>query len=445
MTETVIAKLSAWLGFKVDDKGLLKFKLGITGATTALLKFTNDTVKAIVQLDNFTKRTGINEDFTYEFINLAKVANISTDTILNSLETITKARQDFLIGEGNVQPWAWLGVDITKDPEQVFKDILDNIKDINDPALASKLLNDAGLDSQLINLVNNIDINGINKNLFLNKDNRDNIKLLSNEINKLRLNLTLLKDKFISLATPIKLGIELINRLILAFTNIIESTIGLDKFAKILTNTLLVLFTVIFPKLSIITLMALAIDDFITYLKGGESIIGDFIKQLKLIWQEGNSIIKVLLLIGGYIGTVFAVGQITTFINTLDKALMVLNAAFAKTPLGMAILATGLGISGINKFYDWLGKKQEKKDNKKQLEDYNKYLDSRKQLETLGVKLNDPIKIGLSGGTMNNTKNNNITITNNMNITGNNANEIANTIKDAQDKMIMDNVALQLN
>ena len=48
MTETVIAKLSAWLGFKVDDKSLLKFKLGITGATTALLKFTNDTVKAIV-------------------------------------------------------------------------------------------------------------------------------------------------------------------------------------------------------------------------------------------------------------------------------------------------------------------------------------------------------------------------------------------------------------
>ena len=68
-----------------------------------------------------------------------------------------------------------------------------------------------------------------------------------------------------------------------------------------------------------------------------------------------------------------------------------------------------------------------------------------KMYETLGVKLNDPIKIGLSGETMNNTKNNNITITNHMNITGSNAKEIANTIKDTQDKMLMDNVALQLN
>lgn len=446
--ETVITKLSAWLDFKIDDKNLLKFKLNIKNASTVILKLINDTVKATVELDNFTKRTGVDEDFVYGFMNLAKVANVSTDSVLNGLETITKAKQNFLMGEGNIQPWTWLGVDMSKDPEEIFKDILNNIKEINDPALASKLLNDAGLDSQLINLVDNSDLNGINKNLFLDKNNREYIKSLSGEINKLELNLTLLRDKFVSLATPVKLGVELINRLIFAFTNIIESTIGLDRFAKILINTLLTLFTAVFPRLSTITLIALIIEDFLTYMEGGESVIGDFIEKLKLLWNEGGNIVKVLLLISGYIGTVFAVGQIMKFISTLKKSLLALNASFATTPLGLAII----GGYFTFKAGKWLGEKGgkwlgEKLDPDMVLDNWEKI---KKPFSFLKKNNNIPYKMptipdNINANNINNARNNNVNITNNMNITGNNAKEIADNIKNTQDKIIMDNLALQLN
>lgn len=455
MSETVIAKLSAWLGFKVDDKGLQKFKLGLVGATAAIIKFTNDTVKAVNQLDNFNKRTGISENFAYEFMNMAKVANISSDTILNNLETISRARQDILRGEGNIQPWALLGVDITDNPEKVFNDIIEKIKTINDPALRSKLLTDAGLDAQLTNL-SNIDMSGVATDLYLDNKNRDALKELSSEINKLGLNLRLLKDKFIAFATPIRWTVELINRLIFGFTNLIESTIGLNKFSKIFTGAIIALFIAWKPLWAIIGAVILVIDDFLTYLRGGESVIGKFIGKLKeLIGENGfKALVEVLKVVGLAIAGTFAINKIVAFSSATKAAIAGIGTAwkgidaiFKKSPLGIAIMGGYLAYKGgefigekiggdkiLNawdkaKSFLGLGKTQEEMQN-----DYLKSVEAGRQVPIIPTNL----------ATSNiNNRNSNINIVNNMNITGNNAREIGETIKEKQQDLIIDNTAMQ--
>ena len=457
MSEKVVAKLSALIGFKVDDKGLKKFKLGLAAASAVLIKFTNDTVKAVIQLDNFNKRTGISEEFAYGFMNMAKIANISTESVVSGLEAISQARQDILRGEGNIQPWALLGVDITQKPEKVFDDILKKIKEINDPALRSKLLSDAGLDAQLANLAN-VDMSGVATNLFMKDEDRKGVKELGSELSKLMLNLSLLKDKFISLATPIRWVFELFNRLIFAFSNIIEKTIGFSKFTKILTTIIIGLVSIFSPLTTIIFAIALAIDDFLTYLDGGQSIIGTFINKLKeLLGEDGfKGLINILKIVGATLATVFVVNKINKFggafssmVVTMKTAWLSLDAIFKKSPLGIAIMGGMLAIKGGK----WIGEKVgtalgEKLDPEKVLDTWDSVKGGFKGFLSFfsgenkeNIPLNIPSTIPSNTSNINN-RNSNVTITNNMNITGNNAREIGETIKQKQQDLITDNTAM---
>lgn len=438
MAEQVISKLVATFSFKNDNKGfndfnkslenvnksLLKLKVGLSVATTFLLKFTNDTLKGFVDFDNFIKRTGISETFATDMMNLAKVSNLSEETITSSLEKINRDKQDLLRGEGNISPYAFLGIDIqNKNTEQVFNDILEQINKIQDVAKRSKALRDLGLNENLAN-INRNNLQGVSTNLYLNDSDRKRLMDLNKQVSLFVLNMKLLRDKFIALSTPIKLFFELLNRLIKSFTNIIEKTIGLEKASKILSGAILGLIALFFPLTAKITTFLLILDDIITYFQGGESAIGNFIKK-------ASTLQKIMLGLSVAIGGAFALKKINLWGKSLLDIIKIVNDGFIKTPIGKALMGGIIAYGVVKKGFDIVENKLEDKGNKN-LEKLN--IELQKSREDVFKNVDKDLLLKNK-----NYLSNNINIENNYNINGaDNPQVVANNIVN-KEKQTIDN------
>lgn len=458
MSEQIVSKLFAELGFKVDDKNLLKFKLKLVATSTALIKFTNDVIKSVVSLDNFNKRTGINENFVQDWVRMGEIANVSENEILSALEHISQAKQDILRGDGNIQPWALLGVDPTKNPEEVFQNIIKNISQVQDAATRSKLLSDVGLSEQLQNLIN-VDTKGsygASLNFGLTKEDRNVILELNKQINIFKQNLSILKDKLVVILSPVRIFFEVCNKLSFIFLELVNRTVGLDKVITILKIAGIALIAAWKPILLLFTGIALIIEDLYVYFKGGDSLIGSFIDKIKKLWKEGDYLKSILLALGPVLVGAFAIAPLLTPVLSIFKAMSFGVAGITKSIVGLTssfaplLVAIGSFAAGwklgeqavkwLDKFFDFSGNEEFKKSS----EEYNQSLSlgqARKELQDKGVlrageRISQDKLLELA-------KQNNIQITNNMNITGNNAEQIANTIIN-KEKQQLDNTTIQM-
>ncbi len=370
MSDIVVAKLSAWLGFNFNDKDLLKFKLGIAAASAALIKFTADTMKTTALLSNLNIKTGVSEEFANEMGRLADVAGIGKEAIFSAFESISQAQADFKRGEGNISPYTFLGINpMDKKPEEVFEEVLKALDKFGDDAQAkTKALQDLGLDPLLQSL--DLKQSPLSKELLLNKDDIKSLKELRTEINKFQTNLAILRDKFIALATPIRTFFELGNRIINGLVLLTKNTIGFEKAAKWLSGTLLILVSLIAPKLSLVGLFLLAVEDFIVYLNGGKSVIGYFVKQFKefINWLEGGlnpiSLFEKALMGVRYallgVATVLGIIKLAHFIVGLKGVATAFKILQLNNPFIAILASILLTIKAIKWIQEWLDKKNEK-------------------------------------------------------------------------------------
>ena len=371
MSDIVVAKLSAWLGFNFNDKDLLKFKLGIAAASAALIKFTADTMKTTAALSNLNIKTGVSEEFANEMGRLADVAGIGKEAIFSAFESISQAQADFKRGEGNISPYTFLGINpMDKKPEEVFKEVLKALDKFGDDAQAkTKALQDLGLDPLLQSL--DLKQSPLSKDLLLNKDDIKSLKDLRAEIGKFQTNLAILRDKFIALATPIRTFFELGNRIINGLSLLIKNTIGFEKAAKWLSGTLLILVSLIPPKLSLVGLFLLVVEDFIVYLNGGKSVIGYFVESLKEVvnwlteWYKTQPALNQFLFKwGSYLAGGLGIAALIPKISSLLGGLKLIAGAFKILQLTnpfVAILGTILlALKAVQVLQQWLDKQNEK-------------------------------------------------------------------------------------
>lgn len=371
MSDIVVAKLSAWLDFNFNDKDLLKFKLGIAAASAALIKFTADTMKTTAALSNLNIKTGVSEEFANEMGRLADVAGIGKEAIFSAFESISQAQADFKRGEGNISPYTFLGINpMDKKPEEVFKEVLKALDKFGDDAQAkTKALQDLGLDPLLQSL--DLKQSPLSKDLLLNKDDIKSLKDLRAEIGKFQTNLAILRDKFIALATPIRTFFELGNRIINGLSLLIKNTIGFEKAAKWLSGTLLILVSLITPKLSLVGLFLLVVEDFIVYLNGGKSVIGYFVESLKEVvnwlteWYKTQPALNQFLFkwgsyLAGGLGIAALIPKISALLSGLKLIVGTFKILQLNNPFIIILASILLTIKAIKWIQEWLDKQNEK-------------------------------------------------------------------------------------
>lgn len=422
-----IADLVASIGFDFNNKNLLLFKAGLLGATTLLMKFSSEVVKATVSLDNLEKRTGINPDFVKQWEIVASQSNVAIGSIAEAIDTISKAKGDLLAGEGNITAWSLLGVDPTQNPEKVFNDIIEQIGKIEDLSLRTKRLSDLGLDPQLVNLIGktNKNIDGLNKSLLTTTKERGNLLKLSNSIKSLVIVFGALKEKFVANAEPVRIFFDLIKRVLEITFKITDAIFGFGNAIKILTGLFLVFTARMFPIVSLITGILLVIEDVWTYLEGGESVLGRVIE-----WFNSLGVFGKLAFLSIFISLLSVFKPLFSLLTSLRKMLVLFHLLKITNPFAFWITIISGAIFLIKKAYDLWKKWRNRKKEKQEIEQEDDLGDVKKYI----IDYSQP-NVKNPGATQNYI-NNNPNVNNTFNINGNqNPEMIANEIYGIQSQV----------
>lgn len=314
-SENVITSLFATLGFKVNTQGLEDFKKGLTETSKNILTVRNvlksltfagivamsrAVSQVVADLDNLNKTTGLSIDLIQDWQLVAEKFNVNKQSITNAFSQIAKARADILQGKGNATAWYMLGIDPTEDPETVFNNVLKMVNQIKDPALRSQKLINLGLDANLVNLIGKTRKDYIDYYTTLkplNDKERKQILDLKNSFNSLKISLSLLKDNFIFIVSPIKNFIELCSRIIhiigTAINWLAQFKIGLIAIQTAIAGigVWLAPFTLkIKLIMGLIVALMYVVEDLWVGFQGGESVIFNLVHKIvdwvKWLWQK---------------------------------------------------------------------------------------------------------------------------------------------------------------
>lgn len=349
-----IASLFALLGFQIDDKNLLKFKLGMVAAVGAVAKFAADVVRATIDLDNFNKTTGISIDLVRDWQIIAEQSNVSADSITSAFESIAKMKGDLMAGKNIGSAWAMLGITGNEDPEYIFNKVLEELGKIEDINLRNTRIADLGFDPQLVNLIGKTreSLDGMFKDLRLTEKERKNLLEVKKSFTDLRLMLSMLKEKFVALFFPIKMFIDLATRIYMIIYKVVDKTIGWEKAVRWLGIVFAGLLAIFAPVTFALTALALAIEDVWGYFHGKDSYTKDFINWFKEADLGIQTLIVSLGVLAGSFATAFAVSGIISWSKSITQAIKTIDAVFRKSKWGRILLAiqatVGLGV--------WLGK-----------------------------------------------------------------------------------------
>jgi hypothetical protein len=256
----------------------------------------------------------------------------------------------------NTSAWAYLGVDVREGtPIDVLNSLNEKMATMSntDKGIA---LNRLGLSASLLPAMGNIkQDNSLNGLVATPKEQRQ-IKEMNAAFREMRLTLSLIRDRFVATATPVKLFFELVTRLVKIFDTIIKKTIGWERFSKVLTISIMGLMFALKPVVFWIGALALVIEDLWVYFNGGESATKKVIE-----WFNNLDIITRTLILAfmGLIGAmqvqkVLAFGSaLVSSIKGFETAFMAANGKFITSPLGQFFIASAMGVVGGR----WVGKK----------------------------------------------------------------------------------------
>jgi hypothetical protein len=302
-----IASLFMSLGINVDDKGLGKLQGKINALPSAVLnlktafvaltaigidKFVESTVDGVVALENFNKQTDLAIDKLQKWQVASQLSDITLkpEQVTAGIQALQKNLTKLKFGQGDVSGFQILGIDpIGKDAFQVLEELRDKIKGL-DNATAVNFIERIGLNPQFINVLRTSreEFNQLSNMKFLSAKQRENIVKLGTAITKLKIEFKLMKDQIIANLMPAwEVLMEVAGRMSRGLFGLLDLFSKATTTVKIFTAAMAALLLSMIPYALPFTALLIAVDDFLTYLEGGESIIGNFIEWLK---KMGNSI-----------------------------------------------------------------------------------------------------------------------------------------------------------
>lgn len=158
-----IAELLVKIGFKFDGTDKLpqvekqlnetagtagKLALGIDAITAGMGYLIDTAMNAAVGLNQFHLATGLSAESLQEMQYNAKLANVSTSEMMNTVKNLQKIGNDIRLGKGDAQPWvAFLGLDPTQDPNKLIAKLRASFSSLTDAqaGFARNIASQAGI------------------------------------------------------------------------------------------------------------------------------------------------------------------------------------------------------------------------------------------------------------------------------------------------------------
>lgn len=279
------------LVFKTDDKEVKEFDktvkstktnmlglvLGAVAVVAALDKIAQSTANAVNNLQNFNSQTGLSIGKLQNLQITAGLQNIglSAEQVSQSVQTLQSNLASIKLGQGNIAPFQMLGIDVMgQNAFGILDQLRERIKGLDDMT-ATNMIQQMGLNPQFISVLrmSKDEFAGLNSQIALTYDERQNIQALGVEIKKTELLIEGAINKAIAKWSPALIGLAqfiqninfAINKLHLLLPILLIGMGGILKMFNLLKASTL-------GWTMALTWLMLLLDDYATWSKGGQSL-----------------------------------------------------------------------------------------------------------------------------------------------------------------------------
>lgn len=306
-----VAELFAEIGFDIDNEalgGLVGNLRGIAGkmtlvvgaaaaATFAIKKFTDASIKAATAMRSFRAETGLSIDELQQWQTVTQLtdASATAESVRSSIQALQSNLAQIRLGGGNIRPFQLLGIDIQgADAFDVLDQLRDRLRGV-DRATAVNLLQEMGLDSSFIQVLEktNTEFDRLANQYILSDEQQEDISDLATAFTDLGLYIEYVKNEIVAFISPALIkGVEAIKtaiRLLIApfqalamvgekvssVFSYLDRLIGgaasesFKKFTDVIKGLAAVFVAIKAP----IVALLLLIEDIVVGLQGGNSVI----------------------------------------------------------------------------------------------------------------------------------------------------------------------------
>jgi|GEM_PF-1870166 len=149
----------------------LAFGFAITGAVAGMAALSKWATQTAENLFKFKLATGLSTQELQAWQLAAGKAGVDGSEVANSLKNIQTAQAQIALGQGNIAPWALLGINPNQDPNKALWDIHERIKESAGmaPGMARLLTSQLGISEEMFQFLrrDNIELTDLNRKLSL--------------------------------------------------------------------------------------------------------------------------------------------------------------------------------------------------------------------------------------------------------------------------------------
>jgi len=267
-----------------DSVGTLNaVRLQILGVAAGMTYMAERSAQLGANLLRFTQLTGLSAQRLQGLQQQAESAGISADDVTEAIKTLQRTSVSISLGEGDGKAFQLLGLAPGQDPFAMLQQLQHAAKTLP-PSMFTKLAEDAGLSENVIGMLHDMkNLPPPDKNLIFSDEEIKNLKafdiFFNTSVNKFEIAMKKLGASVSPFVTPLLTGLDRWAWAISRISNLItNASTGMKAFAVIMSSVAAAVFAAFFPLTALFTGLILLVDDFLAYMRGDESYIGDFLK-----------------------------------------------------------------------------------------------------------------------------------------------------------------------
>jgi hypothetical protein len=299
-----------------------KLALVINAVNVALLGLMATGTRVAVGLKNFTLQTGLSRDELQKWQHQAQVNDVTGQELASTIVGLQDVRASFALGEPkDVGAWALLGVDPRQDPFVVLDQLGKKLRAIEDVGVARNLAERVGINANVFQMLraSNDEFSKWRKQFEVTKQQEDRLIRLNRAWKDLLYNLTAIRVQFASALAP---ALETLSKVlgwvttqVAKFNAWLNSSAIVGKAFRFILGAIAVAFLVVGAGIAVVTValaalsavmallspsfvallpliaeaavffgvllavlvaLVLVVDEIITSLTGGKSVLRDF-------------------------------------------------------------------------------------------------------------------------------------------------------------------------
>jgi hypothetical protein len=319
-----IAELFVALGIQVEGGGKLdevdralnrtamsgaKTALSMAALTASFLAMLNASAKAAVALNNYATATGLSTDELQRWQRVAATTSVPVDDVAATLKGLQETAAKIMLGGPASGIWGLLGITPHDNPAAILDKARIALSRIKDVGLARQLANQIGLSENMFRLLRASDeqMQESDKGLVVTTEQIDALRRLSQAWALFRYDLAASRTQFFSRFAPaFEKGIKFMGVLLREFIDLFAGSNGLIGLLGAAVVAIvafqgpaiaagLAVVGAWAPVLLLFAALALAIDDVVTGLTGGDGIfkrmgesIGEWLSKFETLLDIFN-------------------------------------------------------------------------------------------------------------------------------------------------------------